>query len=250
MRNVPDDAEITALSETIAAIRNYQQYGLATGVDGRIDAGGNTWRNLKARLQMIQDAADHEIATTAIAPVLSSSQWISQFPSDSDKNGDGRGLREDEKAYAGKSNNVCCWDAAQAMTRQGGGSLQHEVSSRLPTLFQQGGEDHVLGKQAELGIKYIDQQLVGGKPVMIGVDDGRVEAYNADATTEHFIVIVGKVVSGSTISYRYFDPGTRWGHNGYSADNLLEMSAGGDALSGDSYSGSKTYNLSQVRQNS
>ena len=246
----PDEAVIQNLTATTTAIRRYQEFGLGKKADGRIDVGGNTWTQLVARLQMVQDVADHEIKAEAIAPVLSNSEWISQFASDADKNGAGRGLKESEKAYAGKDNNVCCWDAAQAMVLQKGGSLKHEVSSRLPTLFQQGSaETRALGGQAELGVKYIDQQLIAGKPVMIGVDDGRVESYNADNTTEHFIVIVGKAVEGTTISYRYFDPGTRWGSKGYSTDNLMALNAEQNGLSGDSYSGTKTYRMSQVRQN-
>ena len=249
-QQAPDDAVLTALSATAEAIRRYQRFGLGVGADGRVDVGGNTWRNLKARLELIQSVADHELGTTPIAQVLADSQWISQFPSDPSRNGAGRGLRESEKAYAGKRNAVCCWDAAHAMTRQGAGQVSHLVTSRLPTLFQDGArETRILGKQAELGVKYIDMQLEAGKPVMIGVDDGRTADYNADQTTEHFVVIVGKVVQDGKISYRFFDPATSWGSKGYSEDNLLEVGEDNASMSGASYSGSKTYRLSQVRQN-
>ena len=150
----PDEAVIQNLTATTTAIRRYQEFGLGKKADGRIDVGGNTWTQLVARLQMVQDVADHEIKAEAIAPVLSNSEWISQFASDADKNGAGRGLKESEKAYAGKDNNVCCWDAAQAMVLQKGGSLKHEVSSRLPTLFQQGSaETRALGGQGGLVIE-------------------------------------------------------------------------------------------------
>lgn len=248
-RSAADDVVVESLDSTIVAIKRYQEFGLGVGADGRIDVGGNTWNNLVARLQMIKDVEDHEIEASDITPVLSDSDWISQFPSDANKNGAGRGLYESEKAYAGKNNNVCCWDAAYAMTKKGAGQVSHLTSSRLPTLFQGGGEDQVLGKQAELGVKYIDMQLQAGKPVMIGVDDGRVEKYNADATTEHFIVIVGKVAADGKIYYRYFDPGTRWGTKGYSSSNLLEVGEDMRSMSGASYSGTKTYQLAQVRQN-
>lgn len=245
-----DDAVISAMTATIAAIKQYQKFGLGSGSpDGRIDVGGNTWKNMTGRLEVIQEYASHEIKTEPISSVLSPSEWISQFPSDKAKNGSGRGLREDEKAYAGKNNNVCCWDAAQAMVKQKGGSLKHEVSSRIPTLLQQDGATNVLNGQAQLGVKYIDKELLSGRPVMIGVDDGRVAAYNADATTEHFIVIVGKVADGGQVSYLYYDPGTRWGSKGYSGNN--QMALGDDSsLSGKSYSGTKDYRMSQVRQNS
>lgn len=242
------EAVVSNLRETIEAIRQYQRFGLGAGGDGRVDAGGNTWKQMTGRIQMINEYGSHVIETQPIDPVLSTNQWISQFPSDPAKNGDGRGLKESEKAYAGKRNAVCCWDAAQAMTLQAGGTISHVTTSRIPTLLQQDGESKVLGEQASLGVKYIDKQLQEGRPVMIGVDDGRVAAYNADATTEHFIVIVGKVVDGGEVYYRFFDPGTSWGSKGYSATNLLHLGAD-SSLSGKSYSGSKTYTMAQVRQN-
>lgn len=248
-RQAADTDTISDVAETIEAIKQYQQFGLGQPKpDGLINAGKGTWQNMKARLDLIQEQTVEQIQTRPIDAVLASSQWVSQFPADAEKNGDGRGLKESEKAYAGKSNNVCCWDAAQVMTRQKGGQISHDTTSRIPTLLQQDGETKVLNKQAELGVKYIDQQLKSGKPVMIGVDDGRVEAYNADATTEHFIVIVGKVVKEGQVYYRYFDPGTRHGKLGYSENNLLHLGAD-FSLSGKSYSGSKDYRMAQVRQN-
>ncbi len=243
-----DEAVVAGLTQTITAIKEYQKFGLgAPTQDGRIDVNGGTWTQMAGRLQMIQDHAGHVVATTAIAAVMTSSEWVSQFASDSEKNGDGRGLAESEKAYPGKENIKCCWDAAQVMVTAKGGSLKHEVTSRIPTLLQQGGETRALGRQAELGVKYIDEQLLAGKPVMIGVDDGRIEVYNDDATTEHYVVLVAKVVTDGKVYYRYFDPGTRWGSKGYSADNLMLLGAD-FSLSGKSYSGEKTYRMAQVRQ--
>lgn len=180
---------------------------------------------------------------------MENSEWISQFPSDKNKNGEGRGLKESEKAYKGKLNKFCCWDAACQMVKQKGGSLKHEVTSRIPSLLQQDGESTLLNKQAELGVKYIDKQLLDGKPVMIGVDDGRVKTYNSDHTTEHYIVIVGKVIKDNKVYYRFFDPGSAYGaKNGYNENNLLFL--GEDySLKGNKPSSTRQYTMSQVRQN-
>ena len=247
-RHADPEMVIIRLPETILAIRQYQEFGLGYSPDGLIRVGTGTWRNMRARLEMIQGVSEHQIETQPISPVLSTSQWISQFVS-LEGDSDGRGLREEEKSYNGKPNKWCCWDAAQAMVKQAGGQLTHEVSSRLPTLLQQNGEARVLGKQAELGVKYIDKQLLAGKPTMLGVDNGAVESYNADKTTEHFIVIVGKIVENGEVYYRYFDPGTHYGLKGYSENNRLHL--GTDyLLSGKDYSGTRDYRMSQVRQNS
>lgn len=246
-----DDAVVTDLAQTIAAIREYQQFGLGlkgTAVDGRIDADGNTWNKMSARMAKIHTYAAHTIAATAIAPVLTTSDWVSQFPSDADKNGDGRGILESEKPYAGKQNIKCCFDAAAVMVKKKGGSLAMDVPDRLPTLLQQNNQTRLLNKQAELGVKYIDEQLLAGKPVMIGVDKGGFGLDNADQTTDHFVVIVAKVIKDGKIYYRYFDPGTHWGSKGYSEDNLLLI--GTDySLTGKSYDGSHDYRMSQARQN-
>ena len=129
-----------------------------------------------------------------------------------------------------------------------GGSLKHEVTSRIPTLLQQDNQTRLLNRQAELGVKYIDEQLLAGKPVMIGVDKGTFGLDNADETTDHFVVIVAKVIKDGKIYYRYFDPGTRWGSKGYSEDNLLLIGAD-YSLTGKSYDGTKDYRMSQARQN-
>lgn len=243
-----DDAVVTDLAQTIAAIREYQKFGLGLAADGRIDANGGTWTKMTARMEKIHTYAAHTIATTPIDAVLATSDWVSQFPSDPEKNGDGRGILESEKPYPGKQNIKCCFDAAEVMVRKKGGSLAMDVPDRLPTLLQQNNQTRLLNKQAELGVKYIDEQLLAGKPVMIGVDKGSFGLDNADQTTDHFVVIVAKVIKDGKVYYRYFDPGTRWGSKGYNENNLLLI--GTDySLTGKSYDGTKDYRMSQARQN-
>jgi hypothetical protein len=246
-----DNEVVSELPDTIKAIEHYQEFGLGFGnPDGKVDPNGTTFNNMVSRLTMIKEYSNHNIETSPISSVLSSSEWVSQFPSDPTKNGDGRGLLDSEKSRPDKPNNICCWDAACVMVRQKGGSIQHEVTSRIPSLLQQDSESNNLNKQTELGVKYIDKQLLAGKPVLIGVDDGRVESYNADDTTEHFIAIVGKVVKEGQVYYRYFDPGTSRGElKGYNENNLLYL--GEDfSLTGTKPGSTRTYTVSQVRQNS
>ncbi|GJM64853.1 LysM peptidoglycan-binding domain-containing protein [Persicobacter diffluens] len=247
VKKMADDEIVTQLSNTNQAIERYQQFGLGANPDGKVSPGANTYKNMVARLTLIKEYMSHDIETTSIDPVLENSEWISQF--NDNVTGVGRGLKDSEKARIDKDNNYCCWDAACAMVKQKGGDLNHIVSSRLPTLLQQNEQDILLNKQAELGVKYIDKQLLAGKPVMIGVDDGKYKTLNADKTTEHFIVIIAKVVKNNSVFYRFFDPGSRYGEiRGYNQENLLLLGDKYD-LVGKSPDKSKEYTLSQVRQN-
>ncbi len=252
VKNMPVDDIVTELPDTIKAITNYQRFGLGISPDGRIDSNGNTFNNMVSRLTMIKEYQNHTIETSPIDLVLLTSEWISQFKvgDESANYGDGRGLYDSEKARPNKSNNVCCWDAACAMVKQKGGSINHIVSSRIPMLLQQDGENMNLNGQAGLGVRYIDKQLLAGKPVLVGVDDGRTKTYNPDHTTEHFITIVGKVIKDNKVYYRFFDPGTRNGAKyGYNEDNLLFLGENNILTGEKPWNKKTTYTVSQVRQN-
>ncbi|BDD06437.1 hypothetical protein [Aureibacter tunicatorum] len=156
-----------------------------------------------------------------------------------------QGIKESQKAYKNKGNFICCWDTAQAMVKQKGGTIFNAPADRLPTMAQYNREKNpvTLKKQTELGVKYIDNQLKNGKPIFIGVDKKKiVSKYNSDHTTEHYIVIIGKVIKNNKVYYRYFDPGNLNVSEGASSNNLL--------LLGDDFSvKSKNYSVAQVRQN-
>ena len=65
------------------------------------------------------------------------------------------------------------------------------------------------------GVKYIDQELEAGYPILVGVDhhyDRRIQGgvrYNAPKyTTDHFIVIVGRDSDANGFFYRFYEVGT------------------------------------------
>ena len=65
------------------------------------------------------------------------------------------------------------------------------------------------------GVKYIDQELEAGYPILVGVDhhyDRRIQGgvrYNApNYTTDHFIVIVGRDSDANGFFYRFYEVGT------------------------------------------
>ncbi|MCU0350633.1 MAG: DUF4157 domain-containing protein [Flavobacterium sp.] len=136
-------------------------------------------------------------------------------------------IKENEKEYTGKGNFVCCFDASKQMMKKGGGIMFNSHADAIPTMSQaeyvlnKKKNNKVLGAQAILGVKYIDDLLSKGKPVMVGIDKIKYEKYNADKTTEHWIVIVGKKVVGNKVFYTYFDPGAVTKEGGIGESNLL-----------------------------
>ncbi len=61
------------------------------------------------------------------------------------------------------------------------------------------------GRQQE-GIDYIDWQISRGNPVIVGLDDNNRRAhYNYDNTTEHFVVITGRLTDEEGVYYRFFE---------------------------------------------
>ncbi|MEM6272667.1 MAG: HEAT repeat domain-containing protein [Bacteroidota bacterium] len=237
------------LPHTIAAIREFQKYVLGHSQgDGRVDPNGNTLRRLEERKEWVEKYSKYRIASEPIAPVLNPDQWISQFESIVEGSR-GRPLRESEKARPGKPNDFCCWDAVQAMVFQKVRGIRHAVVDRIATYYQHRGEGFAMAEQTKLGAKYIDSELMQGRPVMVGVDDGRTASHNADNTTEHYVVIVGKQIVEGKIQYQFFDPGTRQGPTkGYAVTNQLELKSD-FRLVGKKPGTAKSYLVAQVRQN-
>lgn len=252
VKGMPKQQEVpeSALNQTIKAIKRYQLYGLGIqSRDGRIDPLGNSLRHMMKRMKMIQEYSSYRIKKSSTPIVLKEEQWISQFESVA-AGSLGRGLKESEKARPGKPNKVCCWDTAQTMVRHKVPNILHNTPDRIPTIFQGDTKSTwILNQQAILGVKYIDREIEAGFPVFVGVDDGRTASYNADGTTEHYLVIVGKVVENGQLKYRFFDPGTRHGGaKGYASSNLLTLQQD-HTLRGPKPGTKSTYTIAQVRQN-
>ncbi|GAA5033344.1 hypothetical protein GCM10011506_25450 [Marivirga lumbricoides] len=132
------------------------------------------------------------------------------------------------------------------MVQQKGGSIMHATAERIPTLAQYYSSDlKTLGEQTELGVKYIDSELIAGRPIFVGTDKGNNLKYNADNTTEHYIVIVGKVIKDDKVYYRFYDPGRVSKADGINKDLLLLL---GKDHSLKTEKGT-IQNVSQVRRN-
>ncbi|MDC1106598.1 hypothetical protein OAT16_07805 [Prolixibacteraceae bacterium] len=110
------------------------------------------------------------------------------------------------------------------------------------------------GREQE-GIDYIDQQLDAGYPVVIGVDDGRRTTYNSDHSTEHFLVITGRLTDDKGLYYRFLEVGTGTNNRekrGYTPKNRLYVT-NNNMIQGKKFPDrkkfNKTYTVVQIRKN-
>lgn len=152
-------------------------------------------------------------------------------------------IKTSEKARDSKPNYVCCWDTAGLMLGFSGAS-EKGANHKIQT-FVQDIDDGKWTNQVEMGIQYIDGQLNSGKAVFIGIDKGKTKSHN-EATTDHYILIVGKHKDGDKVFYEYFDPGTSYKSSGVnSKTNRLYIGSDNKTVKNDK----KGYKLSQVRVN-
>ena len=133
-----------------------------------------------------------------------------------------------------------CKRACYLMAENSGYSPIHGNANGIFIGKEYNGKDIVPLPKLSQGIKYLNNQLKLGNPVIVGVardlDPYRKKNLNNDTTTDHFIVIYG-VHKGS---YKFFDPGTRQKSFGTSRNNLLNLQSTG--LYAGNRSGQK-YNL-------
>ena len=75
----------------------------------------------------------------------------------------------------------------------------------------------------EEGLDYIDDQLMQGIPVIVGVSHDKGKSVGddwKDDAADHFVIIVG---GSRTSGYHYFDPATANQRRGTSTDNKFTM---------------------------
>ena len=110
---------------------------------------------------------------------------------------------------------------------------------------------------AKNAIKYLDKQLEIGNPVLAGVDHHYQYKYNPkkktvlnEGTTDHFILIIGRLCKSGIIQYLFYDPGTGSEIKGGSDENILTLNQVDYSLRGTTkYNTTKKYVVTQIRRN-
>lgn len=96
------------------------------------------------------------------------------------------------------------------------------------------GHSFITTNQTIKGYKYLNQQLLQNRPVIVGV--GRHAAHywgnntNGDFTTDHFVVIDNPTNGG----YHFLDPGSHYEASGNSRNNIFRFDSNG-LYTGQSY---------------
>lgn len=122
------------------------------------------------------------------------------------------------------------------------------------TVFQAFKLGVVYSDAAKDGINYIISKLQKGQPVIVGVDV-RPGSHNpkTDATTDHFITIVGSVQEGTKKYLIFYDNATANRTSAASASNRLEYDPVTNIIKGytsaTGYSQGKPYIVTQIRKN-
>ncbi len=154
---------------------------------GSNNTGGATPTNMNDTEQ-VRPAADRPAVSTR-------TQWYSQYDS----------------AHVERAGDTACFRAATAMARTAGARVT-DPSRRIQVASSTNGNGINVDRQAAArGRDYIDSQLAAGRPVVVGVNHkGGRNVGNADAITDHFVVVTGRGTDaqGRTF-YTFHDPATR-----------------------------------------
>ena len=105
---------------------------------------------------------------------------------------------------------------------------------------------------AKNAIKYLDKQLEIGNPVLAGVDHHNQYKYNPkkktvlnEGTTDHFILIIGRLCKSGIIQYLFYDPGTGSEIKGGSDENILTLNQVDYSLRGTTKYNTTKYNTTK-----
>ena len=98
----------------------------------------------------------------------------------------------------------------------------------------------------ENGVKYIDKSLEAGYPVLVGVNHTLNYGYNEGVnTTDHYVIIVGKLCENGEVKYRFWDVATRRG-----ASEDFKFTLMKDKLYTDrTWKSGREYIVTQIRRN-
>ncbi|OQA20129.1 MAG: hypothetical protein BWY64_00386 [bacterium ADurb.Bin363] len=159
-----------------------------------------------------------------------------------------------------RAGSMACYRGSYAMARAAGASplgpdqafqitrSENEATGRLRNI-----NTEVANKARE----YIDTQIAKNKPVIVGVSHKGGTTYNADKTTDHFVLITGKGKDeqGRTF-YTFHDPGAKdikLGSGKFNSNNRFYVDSKTGMLyrPGNGKSGltNRHYEVAQVRRN-
>ena len=96
------------------------------------------------------------------------------------------------------------------------------------------------------GLIYINKSLEAGYPIMVGVNHTLKYGYNEKIdTTDHYVIIVGRIVEENTVKYRFWDVATIRG-----AEGDFKFTLSKDKLTSTKvWKSGRIYTVTQIRRN-
>ena len=163
-----------------------------------------------------------------------------------------------ESGHGYTPGDTACFKSASAMAKAAGATVAgSDQRIQIGLSEDKKGKLTIDKAKAKEGTDYIDQQLTGGKPVVVGVSHAD-ENYNADKLTDHYVVITGKGTDeqGRTF-YTFHDPAVGTGNKAAGADsnvnNRFYLDADGklyrEGKAATGYVNDRRFEVSMVRKN-
>lgn len=143
--------------------------------------------------------------------------------------------------------NVSCCRASKKMLTDVGFKVV-DGTKRVDILKWDISKNLIPAQTYQTGIDLLNKMLDEGKPVVTGVNRSKSDVGNANKSTSHFVVIVGRQFNElrNRIEYRFYDPGTSYPIKGTSIENFFYFDDKGMLVGVTKYSGKK-YIVTEVR---
>lgn len=166
-------------------------------------------------------------------------KFQSQFsPRVGDVDGDGDVDKKDQMIGCNKACKLMIQDA---------GFIPVSAHKRLDIATYDRSENLVSTGKEQEGITLIDQMLDSGMPVLVGVNRGRKRVNNSNKSTNHFVLIVARLIENGVKSYLHYDPGTTHKEKGTSPLNKFTVNADLSITGKTAYREEYTYRITEVR---
>lgn len=159
----------------------------------------------------------------------------------------------DKKFGNEKQQRVACWRACKEILNNFGVSGGDLIDGKaLYQIAIESDNKLIVNKAiAKQSISYLNQQLEKGNPVLVGVDHTYKYkgGFNNDATTDHFVVIVGRGSKEKKVFYRFYEVGTSFKAKGISNLNVLFVQDDYSLKGSTAYTSKHIYTVTQIRKN-
>lgn len=146
---------------------------------------------------------------------------------------------------------VACCRASQQIIKNFGIPSAGAKSSRFIIGRENADKNAITPtSQAASGIEYINKQLEGGNPIMVGLNHTFGKGQGDGEAADHFVVIVGRFYDKSKKQYyfNFLEVGTSSEDNGRSDENRLYINKD-NTITGTNYAGRRNFTVTDIRKN-